>query len=123
MNNDNIITCEDLNKEIEKRQKQIKREERLNKVKTKIKKGLVWVQNHPVETLILVSTTIKVGAKVVKTIEEYDHRYCKQYDPSADVYIELRRPMTGKESNQFALRRANGEKVSDILLDMKLMKR
>jgi hypothetical protein len=31
--------------------------------------------------------------------------------------------MTGKESNQFALRRANGEKVSDILLDMKLMKR
>lgn len=122
MDNNNT-NWNDIEKEINKRNKQLKREEFLNKCKTKAKNGLVWVKDHPVETMLLVTTTVTTGAKVVKLVEEYDHRYMRQYDPSADAYIRLRRPMSGKESNEFALRRRNGEKVSDILLDMKLMKK
>lgn len=119
----NITKWNDIEKEIDKRNKKLKREAFINNVKTKAKNGLNWVKDHPVETMLLVTTTITTGAKVIKLVEEYDHRYMRQYDPSADAYISLRRPMSRRESNEFALRRREGEKVSDILLDMKLMKR
>lgn len=118
MNNNNT-NWSDIEKEINKRNKQLKREEFLNKCKTKVNNGLTWVKNHPVETVLIVST----GVKVVKLVEEMDHRYMRQYDPSADAYIYLKRPMSSRESNEFALRRRRGERVSDILSDMRLMKR
>ena len=54
--------------------------------------------------------------------EDY-HRNRQQYDRSADVWYDLKRPMTNTEKIEFAQRRRKGESVLDILKDMKLIKR
>ena len=64
---------------------------------------------------------IKSIAKNQKAKKEYNDREHRIYDPSLHCYWELKRKMTNTEKAMVAVRRRNGEKLSDILFDMRLL--
>lgn len=117
-----IVSLDDIKREVKKRE--IK--ERINE---KIQNGLVWLDNN--KETILTLTPVVVGglATVTKVVgkhtnlrkeEELKDLYC--YDRSLGHYWKLRRELTNKEWLEIDKRKQNGERLSDILDDMKVLK-
>ena len=102
------------------------------KTKRKVKEGTVIVRDNLdiIIPLVPVACTIigvatKITSKMIQkhnTNKEIDFRQRTIYDRSLGRYVELSRPLTTEQAIIIEERRANGEKLTNILDSMKLLK-
>lgn len=106
-----------------------KKREIKDKVSAKIQNGKEWVMAHKEAVAALIPITIKGVTTVVKVVckrrnlhkeEQLKDLYC--YDRSLGHYWSLRRELTNKEWLELDQRKKNGERLSDILSEMKVLK-
>lgn len=120
------IEIVDFEKEAKRREKKAKRQQKFEDVKT-------WCQNNPELALLLASAGIggvtggtKIIAKSVSKHQklklEHAQQYLRCYDRSAGHYWTLRREITNDEWLMIARRKANGEKLVDILDELRVLK-
>ena len=116
--------------------KQINKEEiktKLNQAKWrvngKVHEVKVWAEQNPEMAALIVSGTITAAAYVgkiaIKDFRNYKdavqlRRRC--YDPSKGHYYYLKRDLTNKEWLMIDRRRDAGEKLPDILEEMRVLK-
>ena len=110
------------------RREQKKREFK-EKVSSKIQSGKEWFSRNR-ETVIAftpivigcVTTATKVVGKRINLHKEESlkEEYC--YDRSLGHYWSLRRKLTNKEWLEIDKRKKNGERLADILAEMKVLK-
>ena len=108
--------------ELEKARKKAKRRERIREKTVKVQG---WYYDHRQEILVLapvVLAAIKFGGKQVKLSKEKHLKedYC--YDRSLGHYWALRRTPSNQEWLEIDRRKRNGERMADILSDMRLLK-
>lgn len=122
------VNIDDFKKELEKRKKKEKLNQRINSVKN-------WAANNPELATLTATTLLGVGAATVKsglritnsiirtsaTRKESKAKELKIYDRSMMKYWNLRRPLTNDELKEIERRKKN-EKLSDILESMKVLK-
>lgn len=110
-------------------EREIKKAHFKAKVRDVANKTKNWIVDH--EELIVVALPIVIGgaSKMVTTAtkrsnlrkqEMIKNRYC--YDPSLGHYWHLKRNLSNTEWVQIDRRKANGERLADILSDMKVLK-
>lgn len=118
----NTVNLEDFRKEARKR-------ELKNKVDSKIQKGREWFARNKEAVIAFIPVAIGGITTVVKVVgkrvnlhkqEELKDLYC--YDRSLGHYWRLRRELTNKEWLEIDKRKKNGERLSDILSEMKVLK-
>lgn len=122
----NVYTVENL-------QRLIDRTEKKERIKRQVSNGVrkigTWVKQN--QELVIVLAPIVVGgcvtiAKVIgKNInlskeKEVKELYC--YDRSLGHYWALKRDLTNSEWVQIDQRKANGERLADILSELKVLK-
>lgn len=113
--------------------KDFKREERKRefkeKINRKIQQGCEWFDRNKEVVLILTPIVVKgittVSKVVIKNInlrkeESLKDLYC--YDRSLGHYWKLRRELTNKEWLEIDRRKKNGERLADILEELKVLK-
>ena len=119
---ENIIDSD----ELERARKKAKRREWRNR---KILEAQNFYHAHHDEILIIVpaaaallTTCVKVGGKQIKLAKEKNlkENYC--YDRSLGHYWALRRNPSNAEWLEIDRRKRNGERLADILEDLRLLK-
>ena len=99
------------------------------KVNDKIRNGVQWVISNKDLVIILAPVVISGVTTVVKVVgkqinlrkqETIKNLYC--YDRSAGHYWKLRRELSTDEWIQIDRRKQNGERLSDILDDLRVLK-
>ena len=118
----NLVNFDDFAKEQKKR-------ERKEKFRRKVNNMTNWFYNN--KELVLFATPIVTGitASTITGIrknqkqrkeKELKERYC--YDPSLGHYWKLRRELTNSEWIEIDRRKRNGERLGDILDELKVLK-
>lgn len=88
----------------------------------------IYQQNREIFNLAIpvaigcLTTTIKVVGRRINLKKEENLKKCYCYDRSLGHYWELRRELTNKEWLHVDQRKKNGERLSDILAEMKVLK-
>ena len=92
-------------------------------------KTVNWCKGHPTELLTfgpaLIAGAFGLTKGIIKHVnlkqaEHMKNLYC--YDTSLGRYWELRRKLTNKDWLAIERRRANGEKLGEILDDLRVLK-
>lgn len=100
-----------------------------DKINTKIQNGKEWIVRNKEAVITLtpviiggITTVSKVVGKRInlRKQENLKDLYC--YDRSLGHYWRLRRELTNKEWLEIDQRKKNGERLSDILEQMKVLK-
>ena len=95
--------------------------------KTKVKAKQFWEENKEVivvATPIVLGVVGKIANQCIKEHNykrEQDLKYRYIYDRSLGCYHELRRKPTTREYAEIARRKAEGETLTEILIDMRLV--
>lgn len=102
------------------------------KFKEKCAKTLIFVkENYDVLIIVIPAATaitgglLKLGQKIFRNIAITRDKRIKDtriYDRSLGKYLELKRPLNNNDFKQILARKENGEKLSYILMDLKLIK-
>lgn len=99
-----------------------KSKENFDKVKT-------WCADHPQEALGAITVFVTGAAGVSKTIGKqvalHKEKHLKDdyiYDRSLGRYVELRKKLNQKDLVEISRRKREGERLTDILLDMRLVR-
>lgn len=111
---------------LEKARRKAQRREEFEEKKARFKR---WFYNN--KETIMVCTPIVLGAaakgadaisRSIRHKRELDlkERYC--YDPSLGHYWKLRRRLNNSDWVKIDRRKANGERMADILSDLKVLK-
>ena len=117
-----VLTFEDFEREQ-------KRREFKEKIYVKIQNGKDWIIRNKETILILTPIAIKGLTTITKVVgkrsnlkkeEELKDLYC--YDRSLGHYWRLRRELSNKEWLEIDQRKKNGERLADILDEMKVLK-
>lgn len=119
------------NEELEEAKERSKKRELKNKIKQTFNDGVMWVEQHK-ETLIVATPLLLGAGKVVSKIgkaankkadlnKEKDLKELYCYDRSLGHYWKLRRKLTNSEWTTIENRKKNGERLSDILNDMRVL--
>ena len=119
----------DFNKESKKIRKKMKRKERVQKV-------VSWIEKNPGLAASVFSVgcsivvfTVKSGVSITKSAirtknlkkeEDLKNLFC--YDRSLGHYWALKRELSNKEWLAIDERKKNGERLSDILSDLNVLK-
>lgn len=99
------------------------------KIDTKIQNGKDWVMENKEAVIALMPVVIGGATTVTKVVgkrinlrkqEDLKDLYC--YDRSLGHYWRLRRELSNKEWLEIDQRKRNGERLSDILSEMKVLK-
>ena len=97
--------------------------------KRKFREGLRWVSDNkelvitvmPVVVGCIVTVTKVVGKRInLQKEESLKNLYC--YDRSLGHYWRLRRELSNKEWLEIDKRKKNGERLADILAELKVLK-
>ena len=120
---DNVFTIDDFRKEQKKR-------EFKDKVISKINSGREFIVRNK-ETIITLTPVVITGITTVSKVvnkrinlrkeENLKDLYC--YDRSLGHYWKLRRELTNDEWIEIDKRKKNGERLSDILDELKVLKK
>lgn len=113
-------------------ERRCKRENFKRKVKESIHKTFVWIVDNK-EFLVIaipaIATVVKGTSKIVTKIsnniaieQEKKIKASRIYDRSLGKYVELKRPLKNSDMKTILERRDDGEKLSNILMDMDLVK-
>ena len=106
-----------------------KRDKFKNKVKNGINKGLKWTNEH-IEEIAVIAPCVLAGGKLVAKVvnkgmqvkKEQDLKELYCYDRSLGHYWRLRRELSNKEWLEIDRRKADGERLADILAELKVLK-
>lgn len=99
------------------------------KIKAKIQNGKEWIVRNKEAVIVFTPIAIKGLTSVVKVVgkninlrkqESVKNLYC--YDPKLGHYWSLRRELTNKEWLEIDRRKKNGEQLSEILDELKVLK-
>lgn len=106
-----------------------KKREIKEKVKIKIHDGLVWVNDNKEFIVVAapavagaIKGTVKLVGKCIDSRREKELKDLYCYDRSGGHYWRLKRDLSTQEWLEFDKRRSNGERVADILSDMRVLK-
>ena len=113
-------------------ERKCKRKNFKRKVKENIHKTVIWINDNK-EFLVIaipaaatvVSGTYKIVRKVSNNIAIAQQQRIKDmriYDRSLGKYVELKRPLRNSDMKVILERRENGERLSNILMDLCLIK-
>lgn len=117
-----VIKMEDIHREMKKR-------ELKEKVRAKIQNARDWAKRNKEAIIVLTPIAIKGITTISKAVnkrsnlrkeETLKEEYC--YDRSLGHYWRLRRPLTNTEWLEIDRRKKNGERLSDILNEMRVLK-
>lgn len=106
-----------------------KRAELKCKLKSKLEAAKWWVIRNKESLVIIVPVVVSGVTTVVKVVgkhvnlhkaESVKNLYC--YDRSLGHYWRLRRELSNKEWLEIDRRKSNGERLADILSEMKVLK-
>lgn len=109
--------------------KEAKRRERKEKFERTIRKGREWLDRNKEALIVIVPIAIKGVTTVYKVVskrsnlrkeEQLKDLYC--YDRSLGHYWRLRRELSNKEWLEIDRRKKNGERLADILEEMRVLK-
>lgn len=98
-------------------------------VKMRFQEAMEWVKEHREFVMVLTPIAIKGVTTVVKVVgrranlkkeEDVKNLYC--YDRSLGHYWSLRRELSNKEWLEIDKRKRAGEKLADILTEMRVLK-
>ena len=102
------------------------------KTKAKVHEAYVWASNNRDEAALIVTVglaTLGAVGKAVRSVDrkmdlkkEQDLKDLYVYDRSLGIYHELRRKLKPSEVQEIDHRRANGESMTHILANMRLLK-
>lgn len=102
------------------------------KVKEKFYRTIYWINDNKEFLIVIIPAaltvfkgTTKVFRSVSRHIELSKEKKMKEnfiYDRSLGRYVELRRPLKNSDMKTILERKDNGEKLSNILMDMNLIK-
>ena len=122
----NTVSMEDFKKESRRREivEKVK-----NRASNAYQKARIFCINNK-EVVVPVAITLATGtvkvtkqllkARNIKEDERIKEEYC--YDRSLGHYWALRRPLSNKEWLEIDSRKQNGERLADILSDMRVLK-
>lgn len=119
---DNVVKIEDFRKESKKRKLK-------EKVRSKIQNGIEKFDRNKEVIVTLAPIIIGGVATIVKVVgkrynlskeEQLKDEYC--YDRSLGHYWRLKRPLSNDEWLEIDRRKKNGERLSDILSSLKVLK-
>ena len=111
------------------RNKNQKKAEIKEKIRVKLQNGKEWFCRNKEAVITIVPIAIGGLTTVIKVVgkrsnlhkqEELQELYC--YDRSLGHYWRLRRKLSNKEWLDIDRRKKNGERLADILSDMKVLK-
>lgn len=110
-------------------QKEARRRERKEQLERKAKDIGRWISNNK-EMILLVgpaalgalTTGVKVVSKHAQQRKEQDLKDLYCYDRSLGHYWRLRRELTNSEWVEIDKRKKNGERLADILDELKVLK-
>lgn len=106
-----------------------KRAELKWKLQRKLRDGSEWIIRNKEAVIILTPIVIKGATSIIKVVgkrcnlrkeEELKDLYC--YDRSLGHYWRLKRELSNKEWLEIDRRKRNGERLSDILAELKVLK-
>lgn len=123
---DNIITFEQIRKECKRRERRQKIEDSLGWLSGLIRDNKeLAIIGIPAVVAITKSITSAIGKTVSANATKKEIQFKERtiYDRSLGRYVELKRPLTPTEALVIEERRARGEKLHEILNDMRLLKR
>lgn len=110
-------------------QKEARRRAFKEKVSSKIQSAKDWVVRNKDTVITLtpvvvggVTTVVKVVGKYVNQHKQEDLKDLYCYDRSLGHYWKLRRELTNDEWLEIDKRKKNGERLSDILDELKVLK-
>lgn len=115
--------------EIKDFERESKKREFKEKIDTKIQNGKEWLIRNKETIIVLAPVVIGCGTTVFKVVdkrinlrkqENLKDLYC--YDRSLGHYWRLRRELSNKEWLEIDQRKKDGERLSDILSEMKVLK-
>lgn len=99
------------------------------KIKSKLHDGKEWLMRNKETVIFLtpivvggVTTVVKVVGKHVNLRKEESVKNLYCYDRSLGHYWALRRELTNREWLEIDARKSNGERMADILDDLKVLK-
>lgn len=119
---ENVVKIEDFRKESKKRAFK-------EKINAKIQNGKEWVVKNKEAMITLTPVVIGGLTTITKVVgkrvnlhkqESVKNLYC--YDRSLGHYWRLRRELSNREWLEIDRRKKNGERLSDILAEMKVLK-
>lgn len=114
---------------IDFRTKEQKRAEFKEKIHSKIQSGKEWFEQNKEVVITLTPVVIGGMATITKVVgkhinlnkeESVKNLYC--YDRSLGHYWRLRRELTNNEWLEIDRRKKNGERLADILEELKVLK-
>ena len=89
-----------------------------------------WCSENKQLLIVLVPAGLAAANKALKTVDrmqerkyDYKERYLQVWDPATHQHIKLRRELTPAEQLELSQRNQDGERLTDILHDMKVAKK
>ena len=99
------------------------------KIKQQVEKAKDWAKENPQLAIAVVGTVASgiafLGKNAIKSHNLNKQQMMKEnyvYDPRLGHYWELKRKLNSNEWIDIDRRRANGERLSDILAELKVLK-
>ena len=99
------------------------------KLKKKIDGMMKWCKDNKEVLLIIVPAAAagvtgacKLGGKLIDAHREHSHQNLTCYDRSLGHYWQLKRELDNDEWLSIEKRRKNGERLADILSELKVLK-
>ena len=106
-----------------------RREEFVRDIRYKLLDTKDWIIEHKNEVIVLTPVVVGSLTTIIKVVgrsanlrkqESIKNLYC--YDPSLGHYWKLKRRMSNREWLEVDRRKYSGERLADILADMKVLK-
>lgn len=89
-----------------------------------------WCSENKQLLIVLVPAGLAAANKALKTVDrmqerryDYKERYLQVWDPATRQHVKLRRELTPAEQLELSQRNRDGERLTDILHDMKVAKK
>ena len=99
------------------------------KLKNKLDSAMNWCRDNKDILIIVVPSAVagitglcKLGGKLVDSHREHNHQNLTCYDRSLGHYWQLKRELKNDEWLAIENRRKNGERLADILEELKVLK-
>lgn len=118
-------------KDLKRAARKAKFREAFSKFKKKVQDGADWVMDNPEKTLAITAVAGTIGgagAKIAKArhkskvlSEERELKELYVYDNRLGHYWKVRRRLTNNEWLEIDRRKRNGERMADILSDLRLL--
>ena len=99
------------------------------KLKEKFSRAMDWCKDNKEILIIVVPAAtaaitggVKLVGKIVDCHQEHNHQNLTCYDRSLGHYWQLKRELSNDEWVAIEQRRKNGERLADILTELKVLK-